>query len=91
MNLQRHRSKIPINVLLRVQESSDVPEPAATPVPAGQLLQVLNSLLSALHWSAGQFSQPVDGFRACPAGHGSAKNKIVILMINRCSKLSSSF
>ena len=36
-------------------------------------MQVANSLLSALHWSAGQFSQPVKGFRACPAGHGSAK------------------
>ena len=61
--------------LLHEQSASDVPEPAATPFPAGHFVQVLNSLLAALHWSAGQFSQPVNGFRACPAGHRSAKMK----------------
>ena len=50
--------------LLQVQSASEVPEPAATPFPAGHGVHVLNLLLAALHSSAGQLEQPVDGSRA---------------------------
>ena len=46
--------------LLQVQASSDTPEPESTPFPEGHGVHVVNLLSARLHWSAGQFSQPVD-------------------------------